>query len=128
MKERESSLSTLAGRIRWIIAENGLKQAEFARAMGISANYVYLLTSGKKKTVSKALAKLIGVTYGVSPQWLTKGEPIPKSPKTSDLRTGTMRKIKRMDVSSLRSVAAFIRSMDEADHESNINEKRPSER
>ena len=39
---------SLAARIRKIIRENNLRQVEFARALGISANYVYLLTSGRK--------------------------------------------------------------------------------
>ena len=55
---------TLAHRIRWLLDTCGLKQAEFARSLGISANYVYLLTSGRKETISEPLALLIEHVYG----------------------------------------------------------------
>ena len=51
--------SGLAGRIRQIIRESGVKQVEFAQSLGISANYVYLLTSGRKTAISETLARLI---------------------------------------------------------------------
>ena len=53
--------SGLAGRIRQIIRESGVKQVEFAQSLGISANYVYLLTSGRKTAISETLAGLIVV-------------------------------------------------------------------
>ena len=74
-------LATVGQRIRWIIQEKQVKQVEFAKSLGISANYVYLLTSGKKGSISKPLAQLIEIVYGYPapvsythltqrPQWL----------------------------------------------------------
>ena len=45
-------LETLASRIRWIIGEKQIKQVDFARSLGISANYAYLVASGRKTTIS----------------------------------------------------------------------------
>jgi transcriptional regulator with XRE-family HTH domain len=118
MRGTRYPLTTLAGRIQWIIDDNGLKQVEFARAMAISANYVYLLTSGKKETISDALAKLIGMTYGVSTEWIIKGKET-NHPPITDLRMNTMQKLKTMDIHALRSVAAFIRTLDEVKEENN---------
>ena len=61
-------------RIKQVIREQHLKQNEFARTLGISANYVYLLTSGRKTSISEPLAKLIESTYGYSAHWLLTGE------------------------------------------------------
>jgi transcriptional regulator with XRE-family HTH domain len=46
---------------------------DFARAMGISANYVSLLAAGKKQRVSETLAKLIENTYGYRYEWVMTG-------------------------------------------------------
>ncbi len=105
-------LETLASRIRWIIGEKQIKQVDFARSLGISANYVYLLTSGRKTTISELLARLIESTYGYSAQWVLTG----KSPKHDeiayrDLQSDTILKVKRMDDAELRAVAAFIHSL-----------------
>ena len=51
-KQKCGTSLTLGERIRQIITAQNLKQVDFARELGISANYVYLLTSGRKSTVS----------------------------------------------------------------------------
>lgn len=86
----------------------------FARALGISANYVYLLTSGRKTTISETLAKLIESIYGYSADWVRfgareEGEGAP----LYDLQEDTVQKIRRLDYTELRAVAAFIRTMEE---------------
>lgn len=57
---------TLGQRIRTILKERNLKQTEFAKSLGISANYVNLLANDKKATISETLAKLIEESYGYS--------------------------------------------------------------
>ena len=108
-------LETLASRIRWIISEMKIKQADFARALGVSANYVYLLTSGRKTCISETLARLIESTYGYSAEWVLTGE---RSDNTEtayrDLKSDTIQKINRMDQKELWAVADFIRSLHEA--------------
>ncbi len=112
------NLETLASRIRWIIVERQIKQADFARALGISANYVYLLTSGRKTSMSETLARLIESTYGYSVRWLLTGERS-ESTETAygDLKSDTIQKVKGMDKEDLRAVAAFIHSLQNADEE-----------
>lgn len=109
-------LMTLGLRIRWIIQEEQIKQVEFAKALGISANYVYLLTSGKKTAISEPLARLIESTYGYSAEWILTGRsPGESGMPLSDLQSDTIQKVKRMDYTELRAVAAFIKSLQEMD-------------
>lgn len=71
---------TLADKLNLIIRENNLTKAEFARRMGISENYIYILTgnsrAGKKlnKKISPHLAKLIALEFGCSEQWLLEDD------------------------------------------------------
>ncbi len=71
---------TLADRLNRIIAEQKITKREFARRVGISENYLYILTNnGRKntdqnKTISTTLAKLIAVEFGYSADWILNGE------------------------------------------------------
>lgn len=104
--------TTLKSRVRWIIGEKRIKQTEFARALGISANYVYLLTSGRKTAISEPLAKLIESTYGYCAEWVRTGKGrrehnIP----LLDLQRDTIRKVKEMNAAQLQAVADFIKEL-----------------
>ena len=50
---------TLGKRIQTILKERNIKQIDFAKALGISANYVNLIANDKKENISDTLAKLI---------------------------------------------------------------------
>lgn len=71
---------TLAERLNQIIAEQKITKREFARRVGISENYLYILTSNSRKktnqnkTISTTLAKLIAVEFGYSADWILNGE------------------------------------------------------
>jgi len=71
---------TLAERLNQIIAEQKITKREFARRIGISENYLYILTSNSRKktnqnkTISTTLAKLIAVEFGYSADWILNGE------------------------------------------------------
>ena len=71
---------TLADRLNRIISEQKITKREFARRVGISENYLYILTNnGRKntdqnKTISTTLAKLIAVEFGYSADWILNGE------------------------------------------------------
>lgn len=107
-----ANLAAMALRMRWIIREQQIKQVEFAKTLGISANYVYLLTSGRKKTISEPLARLIENTYGYSAQWVLTGQSPGKGQVAlRDLQSETIRKVKRMNVNELQAVAAFIKAL-----------------
>ena len=70
---------TLADRLNQIIVEQQLSKREFAKRIGISENYLYVLTgnsrpdSNKNKTISRALAKLIAVEFGYDEDWILNG-------------------------------------------------------
>ncbi len=68
---------TLADRLNHIIKEQGLTKAEFARKVGISENYIYLLTGHSKEkpnTISASLAMLIALEFGYDADWVMNGE------------------------------------------------------
>lgn len=66
---------TLADRLNKIIAEQNISKQNFAARVGISRNYLYILTgnSGKNKKISRALAKLIAIEFGYDEEWIMKG-------------------------------------------------------
>lgn len=107
-------LTTLGGRIQWILHQEQLKQVDFAKQLGISANYVYLLTSGRKNTLSETLARLIESTFGYAAQWILFGGPQQQAPRPMDeLQRDMISRVKQMGEAELRAVAAFIRTMEE---------------
>ena len=71
---------TLADKLNQLIREQGISKSEFARRVGISANYLYILTGGsrqrtdKNKNISPALAKLIALEFGCDEKWLTDND------------------------------------------------------
>ncbi len=67
----------LSDRLNKIIKEKGLSKAEFARQIGVSVNYVYILTGNSKKrpqTMATSLAKLISLEFGYDEDWILHGE------------------------------------------------------
>ncbi|MBR3694126.1 MAG: helix-turn-helix transcriptional regulator [Erysipelotrichales bacterium] len=71
---------TIADRLNQIIIEQNITKMEFARRVGISCNYLYILTgksradSNKNKTISYSLAKLIALEFGYDADWIMTGE------------------------------------------------------
>ena len=71
---------TLADRLNQIIAQQGISKAEFAHRIGVSPNYLYILTghsradTDKNKHISPSLAKLIALEFGYDEQWILTGE------------------------------------------------------
>ena len=65
----------LSNRLNQIISE-----PEFARRLGITVNYVYILTGNSRpdteqnKTISPALAKLIALEFGYNADWVLHGD------------------------------------------------------
>ena len=57
----------IGGRIRWVLKVGKLKQTELARALGVSANYIYLFTSGRKTAISEPLERLRRACTAVLP-------------------------------------------------------------
>lgn len=111
----EKALPEFRDRMRMMIRELEIKQTEFAKSLGISANYVYLLTSGRKKTISEPLARLIESTYGYSAKWILTGEGNKMAAPQSreNLKNKTINKIRSLPSQELKAVAAFIKSLEE---------------
>lgn len=71
---------TLEQRLNQIIEEQKISKREFAKRVGISENYIYILTSNSRpctnhnKTISPMLAELIGIKFGYDPEWILNGE------------------------------------------------------
>ena len=71
---------TLADRLNQIIAEQKLSKREFAKRVGMSENYLYILTGNSRpdsnlnKTISPMLAKLIALEFGYDADWILSGE------------------------------------------------------
>ena len=110
----EKTLPELRERLKLILSELQIRQTEFAKSLGISANYVYLLTSGKKTGISEPLARLIESTYGYSSQWILTGEGDKMTTKpVANLKATTIDKVKKLSNQDLRATAAFIRSLED---------------
>ena len=77
-------MTTLGERLNQIIAEQKITKAEFAKRVGITENYIYILTgkrqatSPKEMKLSFALAKLIALEFGYDEHWIMTGESLPE--------------------------------------------------
>ena len=75
---------TLAARLEQIIREQGLTRADFARRMGITQNYLYILTGSKAHKnkapvgISRSLVKLIALEFGYNEEWIASGAGEPR--------------------------------------------------
>lgn len=73
-------MMTLADRLNKIIMEQKMSKREFAKRIGVSENYLYILTgnsrpdSNQNKTISLMLAKVIAYEFGYDPDWILNGE------------------------------------------------------
>ena len=71
---------TLADRLNKIISEQKITKREFASRLGVTENYIYILTTNGhsrenvNKKISPALAKLIALEFGYDAKWVLNGE------------------------------------------------------
>ncbi len=109
---------SLGQRMQTILQEQKIKQVEFARELGISANYVNLIVKGKKGTISAPLAKLIEESYGYSAQWVLtgSGEKFSAAALTAE-KAEILKKIQKMPDSEVRAVLAFVNTLDSINKE-----------
>lgn len=67
---------TLSDKLNKIITEQNISKRDFSRRLGISENYLYILTgnsrpgTNKNKNISPVLAKLIALEFGYDADWL----------------------------------------------------------
>ena len=71
---------TLDDRLNKIIDEQNISKIEFARRVGITKNYLYVLTGNsrkgtdKNKSISPMLAKIISTEFGYDENWILNGD------------------------------------------------------
>lgn len=104
---------SLGERLRIILEERNIKQVDFARSLGVSANYINLLISGKRGSISDTLAKLIEETYGYSAQWVMtgNGEKI-ATPSLSVAKIEFLKKVQKMPDDEIAALLAFANSLE----------------
>lgn len=73
----------LGERIKAIRKGSGNTQKEFASALCVSANYIYLMESGKEKPSDRTLNDICRI-YGVNKEWLEYGSGEPYAQKTNE--------------------------------------------
>ena len=82
---------TLADRLNRIINEQQISKAEFARRIGVTPQYVLLLTGNAKarpESIKPALAKLIALEFDCDYDWILHGkEPEPTETAKPNKRT-----------------------------------------
>lgn len=116
--KQNDNIMTLGERVQTILAEQKIKQIEFAKNLGISANYVNLIVNNKKETISDTLAMLIEEIYGYSAQWIINGsgEKLATNEMTAE-KSEILKKIQKKSGSEVRAVLAFVNSLDSLNKE-----------
>jgi transcriptional regulator with XRE-family HTH domain len=119
--DKEKDKGPLSARICQVLRDKDLKQKELAKALGVSANYIYLITSGRLVSISEPLAKLIETLYGYPSGWVLGGERKTASSE-KDLLAGTIQKLEKMSDHDLLAVAEYMASIDGGKDEGDGNE------
>ncbi len=71
---------TLSDRLNKIIDEQNISKLEFARRIGVTKNYIYILTGNSRKdtnqnkVISPTLAKVIALEFGYDENWILNGD------------------------------------------------------
>lgn len=71
---------TLSDRLNKIIDEQNISKIEFARRIGVTKNYIYILTGNSRKdtdqnkVISPMLAKIISMEFGYDGNWILNGD------------------------------------------------------
>ena len=71
---------TLSDRLNKIIDEQNISKLEFARRIGVTKNYIYILTGNSRKdtnqnkVISPTLAKVIALEFGYDENWILTGD------------------------------------------------------
>ena len=71
---------TLSDRLNKIIDEQNISKLEFARRIGVTKNYIYILTGNSRKDTNQnkvifpTLAKVIALEFGYDEDWILNGD------------------------------------------------------
>ena len=93
IEERTVEMQTLAERMRYLINTLKVKQKAFAQACGVSEDYISLLVTGRRTSISEPMYRLISLIYGVNEVWLKTGEGEPFKKTEAEIRKDLQEKI-----------------------------------
>ena len=71
---------TLFDRLNKIIDKRNISKVEFARRIGVTKKYIYILTGNSRKdtdqnkVISPMLAKIITMGFGYAENWILNGD------------------------------------------------------
>ena len=80
LRRRIKQGMTLSDRLNKIIEEQNISKVEFARRIGVTKNYIYILTGNSRKdtdqnkVISPMLAKIISMEFGYDENWILNGD------------------------------------------------------
>lgn len=109
----------LSDRIKLILIENGLKQKELAKVIGVTESYVSAMVNRRTANhLSQTVAKLIEEKYGYHAQWILTGEgsklkQVGKDPLLSNRHKKAIIQIEKMNDEQIKAVLAFMKYLDE---------------
>lgn len=101
--------TTLAERMETIIEECGLKQATFAKSLGVTPNYISMIIHGKKELISPTLAILIEHIYGYSRAWILSGEGEKRN--RDSLLKSILKDLDMLDMEKLKQISEYIKKL-----------------
>jgi transcriptional regulator with XRE-family HTH domain len=67
-------MASVSENIRIILNELDMSQTDFAEEIGVSTNYINMIVTGRRRSVSRHLARLIETLYGYSMYWILNGK------------------------------------------------------
>jgi len=113
----ERSEMELGDRFKLILTENGLKQKELAKEIGVTESYISAILHGRNKNISASLASLIEQKYGYRADWVLYGTGSKKNDdetrKLSLLHLMAIDQVKKMSQPQIKAVMAFLNSLED---------------
>ena len=107
------NLDNLPDRLRYLMKKLNVRQKDFAKACGVSENYISMLVSGRRQNISKPLCRLICQTWGIHEQWLLSGSGEPfmnqETAAAARLRSQVSDRLENMNSAQLEKLLELIK-------------------
>jgi SOS-response transcriptional repressor LexA len=101
-------MSTFAERIKNLIAERGMTQAELARQVGTKQQTISYLIRGAETTQSSRYTAKMATILGVNPLWLQTGEGDPYAPMISMSQVNLFKDTCQIPIIPCKDILKFI--------------------
>ena len=102
-----SKLTQLSSRIGALRESFGLTKKDFAKRLEVSSAYICQLESGERLEISRQLAKLISLEFGINMDWLITGKGSMNVDASSRKETVTI-----SPDSTIGKIVSILRNMD----------------